>query len=83
MKKNVLKRVFAAVGVASCCMCLLAAPVSTMPVQAATGNQNVAEPNRDIKEWVYKEENGKLYKRLWNCSRGYFEGNWIFVNVLN
>lgn len=83
MKKNVLKRIIAAVSVASCCICLLAAPVSTMPVQAASGNQNVAEPNHAIKEWVYKEENGKVYKRLWNCSTGHFEGDWIFVNVIN
>lgn len=82
MKKNVLKRIVAAVGVASCCMCLLSAPISTIPVQAATGNQNVAEPNRDIKEWVYAEINGKLYKRLWNCSTGYYEGNWIYVRDL-
>lgn len=82
MKKNVLKRIIAAAGIASCCMCLLAAPVSTMPVQAASGNQNVAEPNRDIKEWVYGEKDGKLYKRLWNCSRGYFEGDWIYVRDL-
>lgn len=79
MKKNVLKRMIAAVGIASCCMCLLSAPVATMPVQAATGNQNVAEPNHAIKEWVFAEINGKLYKRLWNASTGHFEGDWIYI----
>lgn len=79
MKKSILKRVIAAVGVASCCVCLLSAPVSTMPVQAASGNQNVAEPNHAIKEWVFAEKDGKLYRRLWNCSTGHFEGDWIYV----
>lgn len=79
MKKNVLKRVLVALSVASCCMCLLSAPASTMQVQAAKGNPSVAEPYRSIKEWVYREVDGKLYKRLWNCSTGYFEGDWIYV----
>ena len=82
MKKNIVKRMIAAVGVVSCCMCLLAAPVATMPVQAATGNQNVAEPNHAIKQWVYAEINGKLYRRLWNGSTGHYEGDWIYVRDL-
>ena len=83
MRKNILKSVIDDVGVASCCMCLLSAPISTLPVQAAaSGNQNVAEPNHAIKEWVFAEKNGKLYKRLWNCSTGYFEGDWIYVGDL-
>ncbi len=79
MKKKFLTRVLTAVGIASCCLCMLSAPVATMPVQAAIGGQTVAAPNKAIKEWVYKESLGKLWKRLWNCSTGQFEGKWIYV----
>ena len=82
MKKNVLKGIITAAAVAGCCTLMVAAPVSTMSVQAAAGNQTVAEPNHAIKEWVFKESNGKLYKRLWNCSTGHFEGDWIYLRDL-
>lgn len=31
----------------------------------------------DIKEWRYKIENGSFYKRLYNVSKGRWEGPWI------
>lgn len=40
---------------------------------------NQIQPRTDIKEWRYKVENGNLYKRLYNCSTGRWEGDWIFV----
>ncbi|MCM1089948.1 MAG: hypothetical protein NC092_00540 [Butyrivibrio sp.] len=79
MKKSILRGIVTTMAVASCCTLLVAAPVSTMSAQAAAGNQNVAETNHAIKEWVYKEEKGKLYKRLWNCSTGHYEGSWIYI----
>lgn len=36
-------------------------------------------PRSDYKEWVYKTENGKLYKRLYNASADTWETDWIYV----
>ena len=36
-------------------------------------------PQSDIIEWRYKVENGKLYKRLYNCTESKWIGNWILV----
>lgn len=36
-------------------------------------------PRSDYKTWMYKVENGKVYKRLYNCSTGVWIGDWIYV----
>lgn len=38
-------------------------------------------PNSDIIEWVYKVENGKIYKRRYNASTASWLGSWIYVGV--
>lgn len=42
-------------------------------------DNNEIQPRTDIKEWVYKVENGNLYKRLYNYSTARWETDWIFV----
>lgn len=37
------------------------------------------QPRDYIKEWVYKVENNKLYKRLYNYTTGRWETDWILV----
>lgn len=41
--------------------------------------ENSVSPRSDIKEWIYKTENGKLYKRLYNTSTDTWETDWIYV----
>lgn len=36
----------------------------------------------DIIKWVYKKENGKLYRRLYNYSQAKYMGDWEFVKNL-
>jgi hypothetical protein len=36
-------------------------------------------PQSDIIEWRYEVENGKLYKRQYNCTQGEWIGSWILV----
>ncbi len=36
-------------------------------------------PKSDVKRWIYKVENGKIYKRLYNASIDTWEGDWIYV----
>lgn len=39
----------------------------------------IFSPQSDIIEWRYKIENGKLYKRQYNCTESKWIGNWILV----
>ena len=38
-----------------------------------------AEPQSSIYEWRYKVVDGHLYKRLYNCTKLRWEGDWILV----
>ncbi len=78
MKKIVLKRFVTTLAVLACGFCLLCAPISTIPAEAATGEE-VVDPAAEILEWVYREVNGKIYKRLMNCSTQQWVGEWIYV----
>lgn len=42
-------------------------------------SQEELQPRTDIKEWRFKVMNGHLYKRLYNCSTGRWESDWILV----
>lgn len=81
MKNKLLRCVIAAAGVACCSMCLFVTPAATLPVQAAAP-EAPANPQQDIKRWYFKEENGKLWMRLWNGTQGEWEGPWIYVRDL-
>lgn len=41
--------------------------------------ENSISPRSDIKEWIYKIENGKKYKRLYNSSTDTWETDWIYI----
>ena len=36
-------------------------------------------PRSDYLRWLYKIEDGKVYKRLYNSSIGVWVGDWIYV----
>ena len=42
-------------------------------------NTEAIAPFADIIDWVYKIENGKLYKRKYNMSKGTYIGAWMLV----
>lgn len=35
---------------------------------------------KDVKKWVYKDINGKWYRRLFNVTTGKYETDWISYN---
>lgn len=41
---------------------------------------SIISPRADIIEWRYKVDNGKLYKRQYNCTRNEWIGNWVLVS---
>jgi hypothetical protein len=83
MKKKNLNRIVAALAIACCSASLLGTPVyaaEAVDTGITTSNDGTGVSTRAaIKQWVYKEENGKIYKRLMNCSTGQWEGDWIYV----
>lgn len=52
-------------------------PISAFAQQI--DHQTNVESKKDIIEWKYKIENGKLYKRLYNASKDEWIGNWILA----
>lgn len=60
-----------------CALAVLAAPCASLTSFAAE-NTGV-EARTDVREWMWKVEDGKLYKRLYNASTGLWETDWIYV----
>ncbi len=75
-KKNWIK-IRAYIGIILCAIALLASPVSTIVSYAAEPGD--IELCTEYREWLYKIEDGKMYKRLYNRSTGLWETDWIYV----
>lgn len=83
--KTKLKTLCAAAAV-SCAVSLLlpAGPVSASePCSPPAGYARSAEssiaPRSNSLIWIYKSENGKRYKRLYNASTRTWIGDWIYI----
>lgn len=69
----------------TCCLIvLLLCPVSTIsaqaldiPPQTVDSDGETIEPRAPFIGWVYKEENGKKYRRLYNFTDEVWIGDWI------
>lgn len=83
MRKKILYRVTAAIGIALCSFSLFfAAPQATITAQAAGGGEPTVSPQADIYTWVYAECGDALWKRQWNATAGMWVTDWIFVRYL-
>lgn len=70
-----------ALATVACSMALLSvAPDFAMRADAAasTGAETVS-PQADVKVWVYQERADGWWKRLFNKTKGIWEGDWIYV----
>ena len=78
MKKKQILCAMAVMG-----MTVLSAPFASaqeMQVVPVTEvSQEDVQARTDIKEWRFKVETGHLYKRLYNCSTGNWETDWILM----
>lgn len=81
MKNGLIKRIIATLGVATCSLCLVTTPVTTIPVEAAVVENEGISPCAEILRWVYRETDGKRYKRLLNCTTGQWVGDWIYIGT--
>lgn len=65
------------VGMLLLAVAVFASPAVTLVCAAAESTD--IEVCADIKEWLYKIEDGKMYKRLYNRSTGLWETDWIYL----
>jgi len=76
---NIKKKLVTLFGIACFGITVLFSPIATLEVQAALPSTEGVEPCADVISYRYKEENGKLYRRLFNYTTGEWIGNWEFV----
>ena len=80
MKSKLMKRFFATVGVLACSLCMVITPAATIPVEAATATEEESiSPRAYDYVWVYREIDGKRYKRLFNNTTLEWVGEWIYI----
>lgn len=84
MQQKLFKQLVTYVSLLGFAFCLSGIPSTAATVQAATEvtateEETAIARRKDVIYWVYKEDNGKLYKRLWNSTNACWIGDWIFV----
>ena len=75
--KTLRNKIKLCIGMMLCAVAVLATPITTIVTYASESGD--IETCADFREWLYKIEDGKLYKRLYNRSTGLWETDWIFV----
>lgn len=80
MKPN-MKVLFATLGVSLAVCSLQPAPSVSASEQSSPMAQYGASvsPLSDNLTWIYKVENGKRYKRLYNATTNKWIGDWIYI----
>lgn len=80
MKHLQITKKLAAISGATClALSVFLSPVATLPTHAAAPGETTVQPLHDKIQWVFRIENNKLYKRLYNYAIGAWVGEWIFV----
>lgn len=57
--------------------------ISTLRISSEISNSSDASICADILQWLYKIEDGKVYRRLYNASTAEWIGDWIYVGEYN
>ena len=79
-----LKHIFKPFCIVGSFTILLACPITTISTHAAdysshiiTYQDDTVQPRAAIIQWIHKEVNGKLYRRLYNYQTKEWIGDWI------
>lgn len=78
-RRSITQKLALLIGTACLALMAFICPISTISAQASTSRETTVQPRQDDIEYVYKIENGKLYKRLYNYSTLEWIGDWIYV----
>ena len=72
-----------ALSISICCVSLIDMSITSQaaPIMSTSVSKSdlKIQPRAEIFEWRYKVVDGKLYKRLYNCTRHKWAGEWIQV----
>ena len=86
---RIKKTIFTAASILTLSVCSLL-PVTTASASVLGQEISVEQyeddsitPRQHIKEWIYKIENGSVYKRLYNTTTDTWETDWIYVGPYN
>lgn len=67
-------------GMCVCCLCVETAAAGAVMEAEQVSTELASDVMRaDVVGWVYKEINGKLYKRLYNYTKQEYIGEWILA----
>lgn len=77
-KTSKWKKLITLTGIAAFSIATLFSPAATTVAKAASAETAIS-PCADAIEWRYKEENGKLYRRLYNYTTASWVGEWQYV----
>lgn len=77
LNKKVWNKIKVYLGLFICSVAIFFSPTATLSTYASEHTD--IETRTDYREWRYKIEDGKLYKRLYNASTGLWETDWIYV----
>lgn len=77
--KNLKKKLFTLAGIACFGMTVLFCPSTTLTAEAAPASNEAISPRLDSIGYRFKEENGKLYRRLYNYTISAWIGDWEYV----
>lgn len=76
-----MKVLVATLGV-SLAVCFLQPAATVMASEQSSStiqSNNTIAPQSNALRWIYKDENGKRYKRLYNATTQKWIGGWIYV----
>lgn len=82
MKKKLFMSMLTASLVCSCAGFAFTAQAETIAstgAAAASDSSDVIMPRADIIKYIYKDVDGKTYRRLFNFSKGVWIGDWELV----
>lgn len=80
--KKITRKMSLLAGTACLAMLAFVCPMASLPAQAASGAavEATVQPRAHDIRYVYKIEDGKMYKRLYNYSTGnWVDDDWIYV----
>lgn len=77
LNKTLQNKIKLCIGMLLCAIAVLSTPTTTIVTYASESGD--IEARTDFREWLYKIENDKLYKRLYNQTTGLWETDWIYV----
>ena len=77
--KKIMQKLALIIGTVSLALMAFLCPMATMPTQSASAKESTVQPRQHDIRYVFKIEDGKMYKRLYDYTTGEWLSDWIYV----